>query len=47
MPKVFDQARNITAADNYFVRGNPWTGVGVAITAGMLLSVLTRKSLIH
>lgn len=43
--QVFDQTRNIIAADNYN-HGNLWTAVGVAITAGMLLGVLTRKTLI-
>ncbi len=42
---VFDQARHTAAADNY-ARGNPWTAVGAAITASILLGVRTRKTLV-
>ncbi len=43
---MFDQAKNTAAAANNYVRGNPWTAVGVAITTGVLLGFLTRKTLV-
>jgi ElaB/YqjD/DUF883 family membrane-anchored ribosome-binding protein len=40
---VFDRTRETaTGADDY-VRGNPWTAVGVAIAAGVFIGIVAAK----
>jgi ElaB/YqjD/DUF883 family membrane-anchored ribosome-binding protein len=40
---VFDRTRETGAAADDYVRGNPWTAVGVAIAAGVLIGFLAAK----
>jgi ElaB/YqjD/DUF883 family membrane-anchored ribosome-binding protein len=40
---VFDGTRETAAAADDYVRGNPWTAVGVAIAAGVLIGFLAAK----
>ena len=40
---VFDRTRETAAVADDYVRGNPWTAVGVAIAAGVLIGFLTAK----
>ena len=40
---VFDRTRKTAAAADGYVRGNPWTAVGVALAAGALLGFLTAR----
>jgi ElaB/YqjD/DUF883 family membrane-anchored ribosome-binding protein len=40
---VFDGTRQTAAIANDYVRGNPWTAVGVAIAAGALIGFLAAK----
>lgn len=37
---MFDRTRESAAAADKYVHGNPWTAVGVAITAGVLIGFL-------
>jgi ElaB/YqjD/DUF883 family membrane-anchored ribosome-binding protein len=40
---VFDKAKETAAAADGYVRGNPWTAVGVATAAGVLIGFLAAK----
>ena len=40
---AFDTATETADAANDYVRGNPWTAVGVAVAAGLLIGFLTAK----
>lgn len=40
---VFDRTRETAAAADDYVRGNPWSAVGVAIAAGVLFGFLAAK----
>lgn len=40
---LFDRTRETAAVADDYVRGNPWTAVGVAIAAGVLIGVLAAK----
>ena len=40
---VFDRARETAAVADDYVHGNPWTAVGVAIAAGVLIGFLAAK----
>ena len=40
---VFDRTRETAAAADGYVRGNPWSAVGVALAAGALLGFLAAK----
>jgi ElaB/YqjD/DUF883 family membrane-anchored ribosome-binding protein len=40
---VFDRTRETAAVADDYVRGNPWTAVGVAIAAGVLVGFLAAK----
>ena len=40
---VFDKTRETAAAADDYVHGNPWTVIGVAIAAGVLLGFLAAK----
>jgi len=40
---LFDLATETAAAATAYVRGNPWTAVGVAIAAGVLIDLLSAK----
>ena len=40
---VFDRTRETAAAADGYVHGNPWTAVGVAIAAGVLIGFLAAK----
>ena len=40
---VFDRTRETAAAADDYVHGNPWTAVGVAIAAGVLIGFLAAK----
>ena len=40
---VFDRTRESAAAADNYVHGNPWTAVGVAIAAGVLIGFLVAK----
>ncbi len=40
---VFDRTRETAAVADDYVRGNPWTAVGVAIAAGVLIGFLAAK----
>jgi ElaB/YqjD/DUF883 family membrane-anchored ribosome-binding protein len=40
---VFDKTMESAAVADDYVRGNPWTAVGVAITAGILIGFLAGK----
>ena len=40
---VFDRTRESAAAADNYVHGNPWTAVGVAIAAGVLIGLLAAK----
>jgi ElaB/YqjD/DUF883 family membrane-anchored ribosome-binding protein len=40
---AIDRTRETVAVANDYVRGNPWTAVGVAIAAGALIGFLTAK----
>jgi ElaB/YqjD/DUF883 family membrane-anchored ribosome-binding protein len=40
---VLDATRQTAAIANDYVRGNPWTAVGVAIAAGALIGFLAAK----
>ena len=40
---VIDRTRETAAAADGYVRGNPWTAVGIAMTAGVLIGVLAAK----
>ena len=37
------RAKETAAAADHYVRGNPWTSVGVAMAAGMLIGFLAAK----
>ena len=37
---VFERAKETAAVTNDYVRGNPWTAVGIAMAAGMLVGGL-------
>ena len=40
---VIDRTRETAAVADGYVRGNPWTAVGLAMTAGVLIGVLAAK----
>lgn len=40
---AFDRTMETAAAANDYVRGNPWTAVGVAAAAGVLIGFLAAK----
>ena len=40
---VIDKTRETAAVADDYVHGNPWTAVGVAIAAGVLIGFLTAK----
>jgi ElaB/YqjD/DUF883 family membrane-anchored ribosome-binding protein len=40
---VFDRTRETAGVADDYVRGNPWTAVGVAIAVGALLGFLAAK----
>jgi ElaB/YqjD/DUF883 family membrane-anchored ribosome-binding protein len=40
---AFDTARETAAVADDYVRGNPWTAVGIAIAAGVLVGLLAAK----
>jgi len=40
---VLDRTRETAAAADDYVHGNPWTAVGVAVAAGMLIGFLAAK----
>jgi ElaB/YqjD/DUF883 family membrane-anchored ribosome-binding protein len=40
---VFDRTMESAAAADDYVHGNPWTAVGVAIAAGVLIGFLAAK----
>jgi ElaB/YqjD/DUF883 family membrane-anchored ribosome-binding protein len=40
---VFDRTEETAAVADDYVRGNPWTAVGVAIAAGVLIGFLAAK----
>lgn len=40
---VFDRTKERATVANNYVRGNPWTAVGVAIAAGALIGFLAGK----
>jgi ElaB/YqjD/DUF883 family membrane-anchored ribosome-binding protein len=40
---VLDRTRATAAAADGYVRGNPWTAVGVALAAGALLAFLAAR----
>jgi len=40
---VLDKTRESAAAADDYVRGNPWTAVGVAVAAGALIGFLAAK----
>jgi len=40
---VIDTTRKSAAAADEYVRGNPWTAIGVAVAAGLLIGFLTAK----
>ncbi len=40
---VFDKTRETAAAADDYVHGNPWTAIGVAIAAGVLIGFLAAK----
>ena len=40
---LFDRTRETAAIADDYVRGNPWTAVGVAIAAGVLVGFLAAK----
>jgi len=40
---VFAKAKQTAAAADGYVRGNPWTAVGVATAAGVLIGFLAAK----
>jgi ElaB/YqjD/DUF883 family membrane-anchored ribosome-binding protein len=40
---MFDRTRETAAAADDYVRGNPWTAVGVAIAAGVLIGFVAAK----
>ena len=40
---VFDRTRETAADADDYVRGNPWTAVGVAIAAGVVIGFLAAK----
>ena len=40
---VFDRTRESAAAADDYVHGNPWTAVGVAMAAGVLIGFLAAK----
>jgi ElaB/YqjD/DUF883 family membrane-anchored ribosome-binding protein len=40
---MFDTTTETAEAANDYVRGNPWTAVGVAVAAGLLLGFLAAK----
>jgi len=40
---VFDRTRETAAVADDYVRANPWTAVGVAVAAGVLIGFLAAK----
>ena len=40
---VLDTTRKSVAAADDYVHGNPWTAIGVAVAAGLLIGFLTAK----
>lgn len=40
---VFDKTRETAAVADDYVRGNPWTAVGISIAAGVLIGFLAAK----
>jgi len=40
---MFDKTRESAAAVNGYVHDNPWSAVGVAATAGLLMGILVAK----
>ena len=40
---ALDRTRQTAAAADQYVRGNPWTAVGVAVAAGALIGFLAAK----
>ncbi len=40
---VFNRAKETVAVTDDYVHGNPWTAVGVAIAAGVLIGFLAAK----
>ncbi len=40
---VIDRTRETAAVADDYVRGNPWTAVGVAIAAGVLIGILAAR----
>ncbi len=40
---VFDRTRETAAVADDYVHGNPWTAVGVAMAAGVLIGFLAAK----
>jgi len=37
---VFERARETAAVTNEYVHGNPWTAVGIAVAAGVLIGLV-------
>ncbi|MEO8158211.1 MAG: DUF883 domain-containing protein [Betaproteobacteria bacterium] len=40
---VFDRTRQTAATANNYVNGNPWTAVGIAMSAGLLIGFLAAR----
>jgi ElaB/YqjD/DUF883 family membrane-anchored ribosome-binding protein len=40
---LLDQTRQTVIATNAYVRGNPWSAVGIALAAGVLFGFLAAK----
>lgn len=40
---MIDRTRETAAAADGYVRGNPWSAVGIAMTAGVLIGILAAK----
>jgi ElaB/YqjD/DUF883 family membrane-anchored ribosome-binding protein len=40
---VFDRTRETAAVADDYVRGNPWSAVGIAVAAGVLIGFLAAK----
>lgn len=41
--RVFEKAKQAATATDHYVHDNPWTAVGVAAAAGMLIGFLVAK----
>jgi ElaB/YqjD/DUF883 family membrane-anchored ribosome-binding protein len=40
---MIDKTRKTAAAADGYVRGNPWSAVGIAMTAGVMIGILAAK----